>query len=257
MKILTKVLAVLSMLLFFNSCLESDTVILVKKDGSGTITETVAIGAQAIAMMQMGAQQEGGEGADPFADFNENAMREKAATFGTGTEFVSVKKEEKDGKVIFTSLYKFPDVNQLTFSPESMTAGENAGAEEDAVSATFSLADGVLTVAMPDPSQNKPDFVEADENLDQMEMMAPMFAGMRMTAKLELEGGIKETNATYRDGETITLFGIDFDEMMKGEGGIKALSQVQGETREEVAKNLTEVQGIKMETKEKVTLAFE
>lgn len=253
MKKLVTLMGVALALCGLSSCLESDTVISVKKDGSGTVTETVAIGGQALAMMQMGVE---GADADPFAQYSEESLKEKASSFGEGTEFVSVKKEEKDGKVIFTSLYKFPDINNFVFS-----AGSVLGAEEeveDSEKTKFNLKDGVLTVSVPDPSGEDFDLGADDAEAEQqMAMMAPMLAGMRMTAKLVLEDGIKESDATYRDGNTVTLFGLNFDELMKNEGGLKAMKKLNVETREEVAKAITEVKGFEMETKEKVTLTFE
>lgn len=253
MKTLVQLLGAAFALLALSSCLESDTVISVKKDGSGTITETIVIGAQMVAMMQMGGGQEGAE--DPFSDYNEENLKKKAATFGEGTEFVSVDRVEKDGKITFTSKYKIADINHFVFSASSVMGGadEEADASEQA---TFSMEGDVLTISVPDPSGEDLNFGDEEMGEEEMAMAAPMLAGMRMSAKLELADEIKESNATYQEGNSITLFSMNFDELMKNEGGFAAMKKLGAETREEVAKAVTEVQGVEMETKEKVTITF-
>lgn len=237
-----------------SGCLEMESVIALKKDGSGTMTETVSIGAQMAGMMQMGG---GGEGAeDPFADFGEDAAKEKAKTYGEGVEFVSTKKEEKDGGLTFTTVYKFADINTVVYEPGQMmnnSEEEEEETEEEPVK-MFSYKDGVLTIEVPDPSQE--DFAMGDEEMgeEEMAMMAPMMAGMKVTAKLVVEGGIAETNATFRDGDAITLMAMNFDELLKNEGGLGAMKKLDVEDRAAFAKAVSELKGFDMESKEKVSV---
>lgn len=235
-----------------SGCLEMESVISLKKDGSGTMTETVSIGAQMAGMMQMGGGAEGAE--DPFADFGEDAAKEKAKTYGEGVEFVSSKKEEKDGGFTFTTVYKFADINTVVYEPgQMMNNGEDEETDEEPVK-MFSYKDGVLTIEVPDPSGE--DFAMGDEEMgeEEMAMMAPMMAGMKVTAKLVVEDGIAETNATFRDGDAITLMAMNFDELLKNEGGLGAMKKLDVEDRAAFTKAVGELKGFDMESKEKVSV---
>lgn len=237
-----------------SGCLEMESVISLKKDGSGTITEKVSIGAQMAGMMKMGGGGEGEE--DPFADFGEDAGKEKAKTYGEGVEFVSSNKEEKDGGLVFTTVYKFADINTVTYEPgQMMNDGEEEGEEaaEEPVK-MFSYKDGVLTIEVPDPAGE--DFAMGDDEMgeEEMAMMAPMMAGMKISAKLVVEGGIAETNATYHEGDSITLMAMNFDELLKNEGGLGVMKKLDVEDRAAFTKVVGEVKGFDMESKEKVSV---
>ncbi|GHC65336.1 hypothetical protein GCM10007100_36360 [Roseibacillus persicicus] len=231
-----------------SGCLEMESTISVKKDGSGTLTEKATFGAQMAAMMKMGAGQEGGE--DPFADFSEEKLKEKAAQYGEGVEFVSVSKEDKDGGIVITSIYKFSDINKVTYNPNGMMDDEEVVPDEELK--MFSFKDGELTVTFPNPAEE--DFSFGDDEMGEEEMMmaAPMMAGLKITSKLEFEGGIETTNATYRDGNTVTLMSMNFDELMKNEGGLKVMSNLKKGSREDFAKAVKEIKGFEMESQEKV-----
>jgi hypothetical protein len=254
----TKMVALAGLMLglfSLSSCVEMESEISVKKDGSGTITENLVLGAQMVSMMEMGAQQaEEGEGESPFADFEEEALREKASSYGEGVELASSKQEKKDGKLHVTAVYKFDDVTKLTYAPGKSMNDEEPKEEE---MMTFAMEDDVLTVMVPDPAESDMAMGDDDMSEEQMAQMAPMLAGAKMSSKLVIDGGIAESNATFQDGDSITLMSINFDELLKNEEGMKAMKKLDGETREEVAKAVKEINGVEFETQEKVTVKFE
>ena len=242
------------MLVLFSlsSCFEIESTISVKKDGSGTVSEQVVLGAQMLAMMKMGAQ-EGAE--DPLASFNEEALKAKAAEYGKGVEFVSVKNEEKEGRMFITALYKFDDISTLEYKPGAIMGDGSEPEEEDKEPTIgFDFKDGTLTVMVPEPDAD--DFALGDAEMSEEEMMmaAPMMAGMKISAKLVFEGGIESTNATYQDENTVILMSMDMDELLKNEGGLKAVKTLQVENRADFGKAVAKIKGIEMEHQEKVTV---
>lgn len=240
-------------LTMFSGCLQVDSLITVKKDGSGTIQETISFGAQAYGMMKMSQAQEGAE--DPLADFDEESLKEQASKYGEGIEFVGVEKVEKDGGLVITATYKFDDITKVSYSPGTMMDTEEELAVEEEDKASFGFDDGVLTVTLPEPDSADLGFGDEEASDEEMAMMAPMLAGMKMTARIEAEGGIAETNATYQDGDEVVLLSFIMDEILTNEGGISALKKIEGaEGREAIAKTVSEIKGLKMETKEKVTI---
>lgn len=241
-------------LLGLSSCLEMESTISVSQDGSGIVTERIAMGAQMTAMMKMGGA-EGGE--DPFAQFDEAALKEKESRFGEGVTFDSVKQEEKDGGMVFTVTYKFADVSKLTYEPGLLMDNEEAeeeAEEEKGEELKFEFADGELTVLVPEPDAS--DFALEDEEMseEQLVMMAPMMAGLKMSVKLQFEGGIESTNATYTEGNSVTLMSLDFDGLMKNEGGLAAMKKLQVDGREEFAEAVKGVQGVEAEHQAKVSV---
>ncbi|OYV06308.1 MAG: hypothetical protein CFE26_07005 [Verrucomicrobiales bacterium VVV1] len=260
--------------LSLSSCFQSETVIHLNKDGSGTIVETNTVGAQMIAMMaQMGGL--GGEeekGKDPLAEmFSEEEAKKKVANYGEGVTFVKVEKVEADGKKGGRATYKFADINKLKINPDAGASGlkdtmpaaeEVKEAEKKAKPVTFAYAGGKLTVNLPQPDAKKaaggeaPKAEAGEQDPQQMEMMKKMMGDMRFSVKLVADGGISETNATYSEGGTITLMDMDFGKIVNNEAAFKKLQTLDQEDPEAFRTAFKDVEGLKMETKKEVSVTL-
>jgi len=262
----------LALALVLPSCLEVETEITVNKDGSGTITDEMVMSAQAVGMMEMAAAQ-GGQQQNPLADMKDEAkLKEKAKAYGEGVTFSKTEDiKRNDGSKGVRVIYKFTDINKVTFNPTSgvsdignMKPGGKAGQAIDKAKeskATFTYTDGKLTITLPQPEggetteEGSPD--EGGQQFDpddpQSAMVAEMMKGMKMSGKVTLAEGIAETNATHREEKTITLFEINFDELMKNPGGLKALSGLEKKSPAEMAEAFKKIKGAKVETQKKVT----
>ena len=250
------------------SCFQSETVIHLNKDGSGTIVEETTLGAQAVAMMgQMSAM--GGEEKDqkdPLADmFSEDKAKTKAASLGEGVIFEKSEKIDTGGKKGARVTYKFADINKLKFKPgDAVSDMKPAGAEanpsekkEEPV--TFTYSGGKLVVHLPQPKAGDKPKVEKPEeeaNPQQEAMMKQMFADMKVSVKLTADGGIASTDATHAAGDTITLMEMDFGKVVQTPGALKKLQAAQPETPDEIEKALKGIDGIKVETKPEVTVTL-
>jgi hypothetical protein len=272
MKIPLPSLLSLALALVLPSCLEVETEITVNKDGSGTITDEMVMSAQAVGMMEMAAAQ-GGQQKSPFADMKDEAkLKEKAKAYGEGVTFSKTEDiKRNDGSKGVRVIYKFTDINKVTFNPSSgmsdignMKPGGKAGAAIDEAKdakATFAYADSKLTITLPQPEggeaveKGSPDESSQpfDPNDPQMSMMTEMMRGMKMSGKVTLAEGIAETNATHHEGNSITLFEINFDELMKNPDSLKVLSGLEKMSPAEMAETLKKVKGAKVETQKKVT----
>ena len=246
------------------SCLEYETKITLNKDGSGTITEEMVLGAQAIGMMEIAAAQ-GGNNGNPLADMKDEAkLKDKAATYGEGvTFFKSEDIKRDDGSKGVRVTYKFTDINKVTMNPASgigelgnMKPGGNK-VEPAGEEASFKFADGVLTIDLPQPEAGEEAAEEeppaGNPNDPNAAMMAGMMKGMKISAKIVIADGIAETNATHKDGNTITMVEMDMDEIMKNPGAMGALMGA-GQDPDAAAKAMQKIKGVKTETKEKVTV---
>lgn len=252
-----------------SSCFQSETVIHLNKDGSGTITEETTLGAQAVAMMA-GFGGEGENAKDPTAEmFSEEKAKEKAKTFGEGVTFVKAEKIDADGKKGARATYKFADINKVRMSADGgasdlkdmAPAGEELEkAAKKAEPVTFTYAGGKLSIKLPQPDEaNKPAAEEgpkpeaAEQDAQQTEMMKMMLGDMRFTMKVVADGGIAETNASFAEGDTLTLVDMDFGKIVKNEAAFKKLQTLDQNDPDALKAAFKAVPGLKLETKKEVT----
>lgn len=249
-------------------CLQSETTIHLKKDGSGTLVEETRLGAQMLGMIeQMSAL--GGEGAeDPMADmFSEEKAKARAAELGEGVVFTKSEPVNKDGSKGARVTYTFKDINKLKVSPGdgmkdmSPTGGAPAAATEKPDPIVFSYADGKLTVKMPeadgDDSAADADADAETPDMDnpQMEaMMKEMMGDMKISLKLVIEPGIAKTDATHTDGDTITLMEMEMGKILEKPDTFKKLSKVDQKNPAAAMEALKDIDGVKFEVKKQITV---
>jgi len=261
-------LLALALALVLPGCLEYETEITLNKDGSGTITEEMVMGAQMIGMMEMTAAQ-GGQQSNPLTEMKDKEkLNEKAKSYGEGVTFSKTEDiSRNDGGKGVRVTYNFTDINKVTFSPSSgmnqlgsLKPGSKIEEQAKDAQATFAYAEGKLTINLPQPDETadadgekKEGGRKFDPNDPQMAMMAEMMRGMKMSGKVTLADGIAETNATHHAENTITLFEIDFDEMMKDPAALQALGSIDRNNPASAAKALKKVKGAKAESQKEVT----
>lgn len=257
--------------LSLSSCFQSETVIHLNKDGSGTLVEQTTLGAQMTAMMaQMaGLGGEGADAKDPLAEmFSEEKAKEKVASMGEGVTLEKVEKIDADGKKGSRATYKFKDINKLKVNADAGASdmkdmgpgGEEVEkAAKKAEPVTFAYADGKLVINLPQPEPKKdgaeeaPKPEEGEQDAQQMEMMKSMLGDMHMTVKVVAEGGISETNASFSEGNTITLIDMDFGKIVKNDAAFKKLQTLDQNDPEAFKTAFKDVEGLKVEMKKEVT----
>jgi hypothetical protein len=262
----TSALALASLL--FASCLQNETTITLKKDGSGTITEETLLGAQMLAMLDqfsnMGGEADAAKKKDPVADmFSEEKAKTHAADLGEGVTVVKAEPLSKGDSKGARVTYHFDDINKLKFhlgdsvkNAAPGDTGEAAAKKDKTPPITFTYSDGKLVIHLPEPkkSEKKPDVADDPQQAQQLAAMKQMFADMKMSAKIVIEPGIGETDATNVEGNTITLMAVDFGKLVQNEAKFKEFVKQQPETPEAAQELLKGVDGIKIETKREVTV---
>ena len=249
--------------LFTTSCFEQSAVIRLNKDGSGTITETTLLSAEASAMLEGAAAQGGGE--DPLSKMTDKDLTAAyAKKLGEGVEVEKAGKVEKGGKKGVEVVYKFKDINKVSFvmggsMVEASKAMAPPGAEvktPDQKPVTFKYADKALTIANPaNKPAAKPEGAEKPEiDPAQMEMAKGMFKDMRMTFKVEIVDGIAETNASHVEGNVVTLIDMPFGKLLADPANMKKLEAMKDASPADAAAAFKDIAGLKIETKEEVTV---
>jgi hypothetical protein len=254
-------------------CFQNETTIHLNKDGSGTLVEETKLGAQMLAMMEQMAAGFGGGGAaqgDPMKQmFSEEKAKKRAAELGEGVTFDKTETVEANGAKGARVSYKFKDINKLKVSTSdgvknAAPMGDLPGAQAPKTGEpiTFAYADGKLTIKMPEPQKpaaaDSPAAEEAavpDLNSPEAEaMMKQMFADMKMSLKLVVDSGIAESNATHKDGNTITLMEVDFGKLVENADDFKKLQKVDQKNPAAAMELLKDIKGVKFETQQEVTV---
>lgn len=274
----------LSASLLLSGCIDIESVVTVKKDGSGTIEENTLVSAQFAAMMAMaasglGGQQPGGAGgaapAMPNVLMTDEQAKAKAGQMGPGVTVQSIEAlKSPDGRQGQKVVYAFADISKVKFEPGDMNAAGAAGATGAAANTpmTFTLSNGTLTVkngsakaaasAPPlpgTPAPTAPPTAGATPlpSPQEMAMMKSMFAGMRMALRVKSVSGIASTDATYVDGDTVTLMDIQMDKLFDNPAVLEKLSGLQNNPNMSPAaasEALKGIDGVKAESKDTVTI---
>jgi hypothetical protein len=152
MKASLRVLSALAVAILFAGCFQSEVVVSVKPDGSGTITETMLMSKATVDQMKQmmegfgkglpDATDEAAKKRDPDAKvtktetpsptkgfdlLDEKKLKEAASKMGTGVTFVSAKKLSNAKGEGYIATYAFTDINQLRIDQDRSDALPDAG----------------------------------------------------------------------------------------------------------------------------------
>jgi hypothetical protein len=245
------------------SCLQSETTIHLQKDGSGTLVEQTSLGEKIIGMFEQMAALTGAPADDPLAGLlSEKNAKEKAAALGEGVTFESAVPVAADGKRGVRTTFRFADINKLKISPgsainELSSLNPQAPAAPRTEPLSFSYTDGSLTINLPEPE--KPDAPAADLDAEAMDpqqvgAMREMVGDMTISFKIVFESGIDETDATHRDGNTVTLVEMQMAKILDQPDSFKKLASVPQNDPGALMQAFKNIDGMKMEHQRKVTV---
>lgn len=243
-------------LLSLCSCFNVKSTITLKADGSGTLVEEVLFGEQVKAMLAMAPPNQSGE--DPFAQMlNKEKLAKRAASMGEGVSVASVEKIDTDGQLGARVTFHFNDINTLRYSQEVNMDGSSEKPASQKSFLLFSLKDNKLTITQQDPKVKAANLLTPEQNDAALEAKSAQIMGlmgdMTLLSQMVIEPGISKTNASYVEGNTIIFTDLAMAKVLKDKKASKVM--VSGDpkaTREALSK----VEGIKMETKETITVEF-
>lgn len=241
-----------------SSCFDVHQVVNVKKDGSGTIEETMLVTIPP-ELAALGGDQ------DPIADLlKQGKHKERATEMGEGVEFVSAEPfAGNDGTKGLKTIFKFADINKLKLSSDGGMSGLNPDPnakpakklDEQLIRFKFDKADTKLTIISP-PMEGVDGMNDQEIDPAQFAMASQIMKGMRIRVSVKPEGKITKTNATYSDAESVTLMDLEMKKLVTDLDTFKAFGELSKEKdRTKVAAKLKEF-GIKAETKEEVEVEF-
>ncbi len=282
MKRTQKILVFLLSMFILTSCVRVETVIRVNKDGSGTITETVMMSKVFADMMRSFSESFGEPGTEEmekkeFSLFDKEKLAKEASDFGENVTYQSgmeVKEKDWEG---YTAVYSFDDIEKIKLNTSQedkvdtgMSPPTSEKEESDREFYSFVFKGGKRPTLLinrneidrskKEEGDNNLKFEDMEESSDELsamtEEMSQMFTGMRFTMKVEVDGKIVETNASYRDGSAITLMDMDMGEMMKNKQAFSELTSQKPETTEELRVFMEKFEGLKLELEKPVSINF-
>jgi len=252
--------------LALSSCFQHEMTITLNKDGSGTVVEESLISAQMLAMlaqMAAGFGGEDGEAPDPTAELlSKEEAQKRAKELGEGVTLVKIEPVEVNGAKGARVTYAFTDINKLNADLGSgmntMGSGEEEGGDvKNEQPIGFAYHDGKLTIKMPKPDKEANAEAAEEPDAQQIAMMKQIFADMKMGIKIVIAPGIADTNASHRDGDTITLVAINFGKLAENPDNFKKLAATQSETDPAaMMAALKDIDGVKLETQPEVTVSL-
>jgi len=266
------------LILLLVGCIQTDIVVNIKPDGSGTIQETVLMSKQAAAQMKMMmGEMTGMEGvetdADPsFGIFDEEKLRNQAAEMGKGVAYVSGEKIDNNQYEGYKATFSFKNINDIQIDdnptqkmPKNM-AGGTAEMNMSSSKINFQFVKGnpsKLIIRKPmdkDFSTSKDERdteMSTGEGMEGATEMAKMFLqGMRMSIAIDIDGKIVKTNATHRKGSRITLMEMDFDKILENPEKFEKLNKIKPNTMAETIELMKDVPGIKADLNEELVIQF-
>ncbi len=254
-----------------SGCVDVDTLIQVRTDGSGTVTRTVMVSEHLVAPLR--ALTEGLGGGDgqrrSLVMPDEAALVARAEAMGPGVRVLDVQARRGDEAEGYVARYAFDDVSGLrinqnpgNLAPAAGDAAAGLGGTED-ISFDFSPGPPAeLTVRFPQRGEPRADprpppvGPEGPGSEALRARLGNLFKGLRVAMTVQVEGMILETDATHRDGSRVTLMVIDFEELLEAPEYLDELTERRPRSLEEAKELLKDFPGIKLELAPAIHIRF-
>jgi len=258
------------MMLLFAGCLQVETTLKVNKDGSGIISEKVLFSKTFVNMMKDFAQAfQDSASTEEFSMYQEEEIINDAKDYGENVVYVSHDKIDNENWEGYLATYSFDDITKIKISPDPDSkvdiGDEVADNEQEEEYYFFKFVKGdtpQLIIDRPTielsgdvDEDNDTENSEQNEEAGEDEFLKVM-EGMKIDIAVEVEGEIINSNATYVQGSRVTLFQLDFSEMMKNKEGFEEFKKNEPKNIEEMKKYLEKLPGIKIEVEKPVTIKF-
>jgi hypothetical protein len=280
MKNFSKFLLLSFLSISLSGCMDSEFVMRLKPDGSGTIEEKFLLERKAaegllVIMQSMGKGEnpEGGSSlsqpldiAKIFKDY-EGKLAERAQDMGEGVSYVSGEPLEKESRLGYRAVYSFADVTKIKVSQGSNresglfqgSAATDRKKEKQYITFRFEKGDpATLVIVQPAQEQSSTAAAEDDpEGSPQPNIrLLGALRDLRICVALEAGDEIVETNAAFREGNRVTLIDIDAGQFADdGEGAARLQTALQGGLGE-VRKAVKDIPGVKVEPATEVLIRF-
>lgn len=204
--------------LLLMGCISSGVTVKVNKDGSGEIVQTFKIKRDFVGFLSMSD-----EPTDPNL-IDLEALELAAQAMGEGVSFLKVEPMPEDSPYAgYEAYFEFSDISKIRVSAEPSTSPESSSEDNDWISFDFDKGSiSKLTMYLPDKEEDEAPADEnneleasADEGLG--DQLKEIYKDMHYWMTIEINGKITNTNASFVDGSTITIFDMNFEKIVEND----------------------------------------
>ena len=262
--------------LLTGGCIDFETVVKVKADGSGTLVQSMTMSAENMEMMKSmkgnGAKVEVGSAPMALEPKDIEQAKAEAAKLGEGVTFVKAEPIDTKEAKGMRAVYAFKDVTKLKVSQKPTPPGGAAapGGSDVDDSMKFGLSkaangNAVLTVAMPDlkaaaakPAGGNKTAAKAPEAPPEaIGMMKQMFKGLRIAIAVEPEGKVVQTSSPFLEGSRVTLMEMNFDSLVADEAKLQQFNAaMEGGSIADAKRLMNGLKGVKISLDPEVKIEF-
>ena len=224
-----------------------------ERDGSGVIFRQVFYRSEITKVVRWFETRSGREPSG--FPINESKLRSAAAGFGTGVTFLSAQPQTSEkGWEGYGVIYSFDDINQVRIShgDNDSSCGSDCGGNTNI---TFSLVEDMLEINLP---QENPAREPIEKSMVQTQTshqggtlpkwILSVFNGFRIATALIVESGIKATDATYVNRDSIVLLDIAFTPLFKSVDFPEILEKLkQSQNLEDLKSIVRDLDGLRIE----------
>lgn len=238
-----------------SGCFQMTSMLTVRADGSATLRDEISL--TGMARLALAEAADGGD-----TPFTREALAERARELGEGVELASFETTE-DG---YVAIYEVADVRTLRYSASTVLGSEASTQDELSLSFAFEDARGrepsTLRVIVPKPAPSKPTppveepSLDADTQASAFEMARSFFEDARMHVAVTVEGEIVDTNASFVDGSTVTVFDVPFARMFDAIAEHPELMQRQSPPNSEILELINGLDGVSIQKPGTVRIRF-
>jgi hypothetical protein len=258
--------------LIITSCLDVHYKVKLNPDGSGTIEERFMMGKEIVEMLGSFASMGDTAETEGFNLFNEEELKMEASEIGEGVNYVSGTKLEDESGSGYLAVYEFEDINKIKIKQDPSekidVPGMTSVEEEKKEEFTFSFQKGspsILTIVLPkeESEEEEAEDLEFGNSEDSSETdilneeIVNLFKSFKIKVDIELEGEILEADASFIEGNVLTLFEMNFEELFERPEKLEELKKINPKSLNETSELLKDIPGFKFETKEKITVKFQ
>jgi hypothetical protein len=257
-------------------CIDFETVVRVKADGSGTLVQSMSMSAENMEMMKSmkgnGAKVEAGGAPMALEPKDIEQAKAEAAKLGEGVTFIKAEPIDTKQAKGMRAIYSFTDVTKLKVSqkPTSPGGASAPGGSDVDDTMRFGLSkaangNAVLTVAMPDlkaapakPAEGTKTSAKAPEAPPEaIGMMKQMFKGLRIAIAVEPEGKIVQTSSPFLEGSRVTLMEMNFDSLIADEAKLQQFNAaMEGGSIADAKRLMKGLTGVKISLDPEVKIEF-